>query len=149
MNAIKGIFSLTLLLAAMFLTPVFAPAAFAVPYDSATVVTLQQQFSQLNHIESELIGPFRVRATGWVVTDSLRQAMGNQAAIAFFQTQLKAAEPALRYYAVIGIVLAGGNQDEALSQIDDAQVLSQTGCMMRNQSLKATIVAALRERTGP
>ncbi len=138
----KAALSVFLLLAIAFGTN----QATAAPQDSSSVAQLQQEFMQLNRIESELIGPFRVRSKGWVVTDSLRQLMGDQAAIQFFQSQLKATEPALRYYAVIGIVMSGGNQAEALNAMEDVQVLTQTGCMMRNQSLKATIAEALSGR---
>jgi len=119
--------------------------ATAAPVDSS-IVRLEREFSELKRVESEIVGPLRMRARGWVVTDSLASALGKDAAIQFFHGQLGASEPALRYYAVIGIVMAGGNETDAINSIVDAQVLCQTGCLMRNQSLKATVVQALRDR---
>jgi hypothetical protein len=120
--------------------------ASAVPVDSS-IVRLEREFSGLNRVESELVGPLQTRSRGWAVTDSLTSALGNDAAIQFFHGQLNASEPALRYYAVIGIVMAGGSESEALDSVKDAQVLCQTGCLMRNQSLKATVAQALRDRS--
>ncbi len=122
----------------------FSSVALAAPVDSS-IMRLEQEFSLLNRVESELVGPLSIRSRGWVVTDSLRSALGSEAAIQFFHGQLKASEPALRYYAVIGIVMAGGSESDALASMEDAQVLCQTGCLMRNQSLKATVVQALRD----
>src|ERR1700682_5300290 len=89
----------------------FSSLAPAAPVDSS-IVRLEREFSRLKRVESELVGPLSLRSRGWAVTDSLTAALGNAAAIQYFHEQLKASEPALRYYAVIGIVMAGGNESE-------------------------------------